>query len=181
MFKKISVLVLLLNMSAVSQGYSSGLMSSDNGQGRVNMIGSIIDAACAIDINSIDQTIDMGVVPVSRIVRDGQSVKKNFSINLINCVLNKSDKDSTRWQYFTITFDGLNDDGLFSVEGDAKGIAIKIIDNSGSIARPGLALPPGKIESGDISLNFSMQLVSNHRALQAGDYNAVIKFKMDYY
>lgn len=180
MFKKISILFLLLNMNTVSQVYSSDIRSFDNGHGRVTMIGSIIDTACAIDINSIDQTVEMGVIPVSRIIRDGQSGKKSFTINLVKCILNKSNKDLTKWQYFTITFDGLNDGGLFSVEGNAKGIAIRIIDESGNVATPGVALPPEEIEAGDMPLKFSIQLVSNHQALHAGEYNSIIKFKMDY-
>lgn len=173
MFKKISLLFLLLNMSVVSQAWSS-----DMGSGRVKMAGSIIDTACAIDINSIDQTLDMGVAPIGRIIRDGYSIKKSITINLIKCIL---DRDSTQWKYFSITFDGMNDEGLFTVEGDAKGIALRIIDSDGNVAKPGIPLPSEKLESGEMSLNYSIQIVSDHKALHAGEYNSIIKYKMDYY
>lgn len=176
MFKKISLLVLLLNMSAVSQAWSS-----DMGSGRVKMAGSIIDTACAIDINSIDQTFDMGVVPTGRIIRDGQSVKKSITIKLVKCVLNKNDENLTQWKYFTVTFDGMNDDGLFTVNGDAKGIAIKILDSNGNVAKPGVPLPSEEIEEGEMSLDYSIQIVGNHKVLHAGEYNSIIKYKMDYY
>lgn len=176
MFKKISLLVLLLNMSVISQTWSA-----DMGSGRVKMAGSIVDTACAIDINSIDQTLDMGVVPVGRIIRDGYSLQKSIVINLIKCVLNKSDENATRWKYFTITFDGMNDEGLFTVEGDAKGIALEIVDSNGNVAKPGLPLPAGKLEFGEMSLNYSIKIVSNYKTLQTGEYNSIIKYKMDYY
>ncbi|MFG1174697.1 fimbrial protein [Erwiniaceae bacterium CAU 1747] len=180
MFKKISILFLLLNMSAANPVYSSGTLSADSDHGRVIMTGSIIDTACAISTGSLDQTVDMGAVPVSRIIRDGQGAKKDFSINLVKCILERHEAGLNKWQYFTITFDGFNDDGLFSVAGEAKGVAIRISDRDGNVASPGVALPPGEIEAGDMSLNFSMQLVSNHQALHAGEYNSIIKFKMDY-
>ncbi|MBK0033133.1 type 1 fimbrial protein [Erwinia sp. S43] len=176
MFKKISILVLLLNMSAVSQTWSS-----DMGSGHVKMAGSIIDTACAIDINSIDQTLDMGVVPIGRIIRDGYSLKKSITINLVKCILNKNDENLNQWKYFTITFDGMNDEGLFNIEGDAKGIALRIIDSDGNVAKPGAPLPSGELKSGKMSLNYSIQLVSNHKALHAGEYNSIVKYKMDYY
>lgn len=177
MFKKIIMSVVLLNMSAASQVWSSDI----NGAGDVHIVGSIVDTACAIDIDSIDQTIDMGVVPLNRIIKDGQSVKKTFFVKLVRCLLNKNEKGLAKWQYFTVTFDGMNDDGLFTVEGDAKGIAIRIIDSLGNIVKPGESLPPEKIEPGDMTLNYSIQLVSNHEMLRAGEYNSIIKYKMDYY
>nr|WP_314424079.1 fimbrial protein [uncultured Erwinia sp.] len=177
MFKKISILILLLNMGAVSQAGPT----ENQGWGRVRMTGSIVDAACAIDINSTDQTIDMGPVPVSRVIKGSYGIRKKLSINLVNCILSKDKTEPGKWRYFTITFDGVNDDGLFSVEGDAKGIAIKIIDDNGNIARPGESLPSENIESGSMALNFSLQLVSNNQELHAGEFNSIIKFKMDYY
>lgn len=177
MFKKISIIVLLLNMGMVNLAWSSDI----HGWGSVRMSGRIIGTACAIDTNSIDQTIDMGTVPISKIGRDGAGRERTFTINLINCVLSKEDNDISKWQYFSITFDGDNDEGLFAVTGEAKGIAIKIFDNDGHVARPGTPLPLGKIDSGKMALDFSIQLVSTHKVLHAGDYNSIIKFKMDYY
>jgi hypothetical protein len=63
---------------------------SDTGvQGGVNMQGSIIDTACAIAVDSRDQTIAMGVVPLADIIRDGQGHTQPFSIKLINCVVKR--------------------------------------------------------------------------------------------
>ena len=75
----------------------------------------------------------------------------------------------------------MNDEGLFNIEGDAKGIALRIIDSDGNVAKPGAPLPSGELKSGKMSLNYSIQLVSNHKALHAGEYNSIVKYKMDYY
>jgi len=177
MFKRINIiLLLLLNILSIGR-----VNATDSGSGRVHISGMIIDTACAIDVNSIDQTIDMGVVPISLIIRDGQGKTKDFSINLVKCVLDKSEKNLSIKRNFQITFDGYNDDNLFGVDGEAKGVAMKISDSEGHIAEPGTALPAGNIDTTDMSLKYTLQLVSNNKKLQAGDYTSTIKFKMDYY
>lgn len=39
--------------------------------GRVNMNGSIVASACALAVDSIDQHIDLGSLPIGIIARDG--------------------------------------------------------------------------------------------------------------
>jgi len=85
------------------------------------------------------------------------------------------------WQHFQVTFDGKPDAGLFSVHGEAQGIALQIADSQGNIALPGIALPKGEVHSGDMPLKYSLRLVSNNKLLRAGEYFSTVKFKMDYY
>ncbi|ANS41621.1 MULTISPECIES: fimbrial protein [Serratia] len=167
----------LLFMVSGSQAWSA----TPAGWGRVNMQGSIIETACAIDTQSRDQTIDMDTAPVSQIARDGQGVSRPFSIRLVNCVLGRIDPRLPDWQRFQITFDGRADTGGFGVEGDAKGIALQISDTFGNIANPGKPLPSGEISPGDKILNYSIRLVGNDQQLKAGEYNSTLRFKMEYY
>ncbi|WP_426785551.1 fimbrial protein [Rahnella variigena] len=173
----ISALLILLNISVVGQV----LASDPQGWGKVYMLGSIIETACAIDISSRDQTIDMGLMPVSVIAREGQSITRPFTIQLVNCTLAKNSKSQPEWQHFQVTFDGKPDAGLFSVHGEAQGIALQIADSQGNIALPGIALPKGEVQSGDMPLKYSLRLVSNNKLLRAGEYFSTVKFKMDYY
>lgn len=151
------------------------------GWGRVNMIGSIIETACAIDTTSRDQTINMGVIPISQIARDGQGIIRPFSIRLVNCLLSRNNKSLPNWRHFKITFDGHHEAGFFAVTGAAKGVALQISDSQGNIATPGSPLPSGKIQPSEMLLNYSFRLVSNQQLLLAGEYNSTVKFKMDYY
>ncbi|MGE6469015.1 fimbrial protein [Serratia proteamaculans] len=151
------------------------------GWGRVNMQGAVIETACAIDTHSRDQTIDMSVLPLSQIIRDGQGTTRPFTINLVNCVLGRIDSRLPDWKRFQITFDGQADNGLFAIAGRAKGIALQITDHVGNIASPGKPLPMVKITEGDKKLNYTLRLVSNQQLLHAGDYTSSIRFKMDYY
>ncbi|QXN64811.1 type 1 fimbrial protein [Serratia fonticola] len=161
--------------------FSSEHASAASGWGRVNMQGAVIETACAIDTDSLDQTIDMSVLPLSQIIRDGQGIKRPFEIRLINCVLGRVDKTQPDWQRFKITFDGRAEQGLFGVDGQARGIALQLADSLGNIATPGEPLPAMNIMEGERQLNYSLRLVSNQQVLRAGDYTSTLRFKMDYY
>nr|WP_315290285.1 fimbrial protein [Serratia proteamaculans] len=149
------------------------------GWGRVNMQGSIIDAACAIAVDSREQSIDMGVIPLADIIRDGQGHSKPFSIDLVNCVLDRPGKED--WKHFQVTFDGDPEGDLFGVSGGASGVGLQISDSLGNIASPGKALPFVDIIPGGMQLNYSLKLVANNHALKSGDYFSSVRFKVDYF
>ncbi|WP_447873267.1 fimbrial protein [Serratia fonticola] len=147
--------------------------------GRVNMQGAIIDTACAIAVNSREQTIDMGTVPLADIVRDGQGPRKPFSIILVDCITERFGKED--WKQFQVTFDGESDGGLFGIHGNASGVALQIIDTNGNIAAPGKAMPLMDVIPGNSQLNYNLRLVSNSQVLKVGDYFSSIRFKLDYF
>ncbi|WP_413714880.1 fimbrial protein [Serratia ureilytica] len=175
--KKTGAFCLLLVPYFISQQ----AMSAGQGEGRVNMQGAIIDTACAIATESREQIVEMDIIPISEITRDGQGRSVPFSIELVNCVLERTDKHLPDWKQFRITFDGHVDGEMFGINGNASGIALKITDAAGNIARPGEALPPVNILPGNYRLNYAMTLISNQRPLKAGDYFSSVRFKMDYY
>lgn len=154
-------------------------LAADQGHGRVNMQGTIIDTACAIAVESRDQVIDMDVIPFAEIQRDGHGRSQPFAIHLINCVLERPDK--LDWYQFQVTFDGERDGNYFSVYGDARGIALRIVDEYGNPALPGRALPLRNLILGNKVLNYTLTLMPNQRALKAGAYFSTIRFKVDYF
>lgn len=156
--------------SALSQGW-----------GRVNMEGSILDTACAIEAGSREQSIDMSTVPVGQIIRDGGGSVRPFTIHLINCVRTRPDPALPDWQRFQVTFDGESRNGLFQVQGTARGVALQITDAQGNIARPGQPLPAGDVSPGSMHLTYSLRLVGDKQVLRAGEYRSAIRFKLDYY
>lgn len=143
------------------------------------MQGAIIDTACAIAVESQEQTIDMEVVPLADIIRDGQGRTKPFSIKLVNCITERPEKED--WKQFQVTFDGDVDGSLFSVRGDASGVALSISDTSGNIAKPGTPLPRDIISPGSMTLNYNLKLVANSHELKVGDYFSFVRFKLDYF
>ncbi|HEI8868128.1 TPA: type 1 fimbrial protein [Serratia odorifera] len=150
------------------------------GGGRVNMQGAIIDTACAIAAGSRDQTIDMDTIPLGQIIRDGRGLTKSFSIELVNCQLERPG-NKPDWRFFQVTFDGSAEDGLFGVQGEARGVALRINDADGNQVIPGKPLSLEKIIPGNSTLSYSMTLMPNHQPLRAGAYFSTLRFKLDYF
>lgn len=147
--------------------------------GRVGMQGSVVDAACAIAVESREQTIDMGAVPLSDIIRNGQGRSKDFAIKLINCVLEGPGNKS--WRQFRIVFDGEADGALFGVHGKASGVGIQITAADGNIIAPGRIVPATGIVPGDMLLNYTLKLVADRHTLKSGNYSSAIRFRLDYF
>lgn len=145
------------------------------------MQGAIIDTSCTIAVKNEDQTIDMDVLSISDLARDGQGRSKLFSIKLVNCVLERHDNNSPGWKQFQVTFDGAAIGDLFALLGNASGIALQLTDKAGVIARPGIPLPPQEITRGELQLDYTARLVTNARALKSGGYSAAVHFKLDYF
>lgn len=149
--------------------------------GYVSLDGSIIEAPCAIDAGSRDQSVSITTVPVSQIIQDRESPISHFSIRLINCVLTPITPGKPNWQSFRITFDGPADGRNFDVFGHANGLSMKITDSDGNIAIPGKPMADLAIKPGETTLNYGVRVVANNKHLKSGNYQATIRFKMDYY
>ncbi|MCC4106630.1 fimbrial protein [Serratia ureilytica] len=169
----------LLFMLCITQPMSAN--ASVIGWGRVNMEGAIVNAACAIESASRDQTIDMKSLPVEQISRDGHGLTRPFTLRLVNCGLSGDDKVTSGRQHFRMIFDGNAEGKTFTVIGDARGVALRIADSIGKDVYPGVPMSIENTLTKDYRLNYSMQLVANHQVLRAGDYRSAIRFKLDYY
>jgi type 1 fimbria pilin len=151
------------------------------GWGRVNMEGAIVNAACALEAASRDQTIDMKILPVEQITRDGHGLTRPFTLKLVNCGLAGENSTNTGRQHFRMIFDGNAEGKNFGVIGDARGVALRIVDSIGTDIYPGVPMSIENTLTKDYRLNYSMQLVANSQVLRAGDYRSAIRFKLDYY
>jgi type 1 fimbria pilin len=152
------------------------------GQGVVNMQGSIVDVPCAIAVSSRDQSIDLAVLPIGQMMRDGQGPENPFSIQLVNCSLQQMRPGRADWTQFRVTFAGdVTDRALFGVSGHVGGVGIQITDAAGHVAQSGVPMPPGALAPGDMRLDYHLRLVGTHQILRAGAYRTTVRFKMDYY
>ncbi|BEN76224.1 fimbrial protein [Serratia ureilytica] len=151
------------------------------GWGRVNMEGAIVNAACAIESASRDQTIDMTSLPVEQISRDGHGLTRPFTLKLVNCGLSGDNYANSGRQHFRMIFDGHAEGKNFGVVGGARGVALRIADSIGREVNPGVPMSIEHTLKKDYRLNYSMQLVANNQVLRAGDYRSAIRFKLDYY
>jgi len=174
--------VMVPSMLIAGSMFAVGSMAAKNmGWGTISMEGAIVETACAIDVGSQDQTIDMGVVPIGQVIRDGRGNTRPFAIQLVDCQLSAPTPAAPEWRYFQVTFDGPADRGLFAVNGDSQGVAIRITDSLGNVAIPGDRMPPGNIVPGSMRLNYFLDLMGNHEVLRAGAYQSTVRFKLNYY
>ncbi len=155
--------------------------AASSGSGTVTMNGEITDAACSIAMDSQEQIIDMGVLPVGVIRQVGEGPTRDVDIYLVNCDLVKASDPSQTWQTLRMTFDGPADNGLFQVFGEARGVGLYLQDVDQRQVIPGEALPEQSIVPPTMRLNYQLRLVSNNRPLRAGPYQSAIRFKVDYY
>lgn len=178
-FCKISIPVLLTGIGLLlSQGLS---FAATTDFAHVSLAGNILDTPCSIGPGSRDQTIPMGSTPIGVIARDGFGRSVPFSIQLKDCDLARFAKRLPDWQGVRVIFDGLSDGQDFSVRGTAEGVVLRIFDAEGHVAVPGDPLPSLSLIEGDQTLNFRMQLVSDHKPLKKGEYHAVIQFGLSYF
>ncbi len=147
--------------------------------GRISMNGSIVNSACAIDMGSYEQTVDMGILPVGTIHQEGQGPVRPFSITLIGCTLGPYAGDA--WQTFSVTFDGPANGEWFSLSGEARGIALALQDAQGQRIRPGLSTSKQAIIRGSSVLHYGLRLVSDSHPLRPGEYQGTLRFRLEYY
>lgn len=175
----IAQLILPLMLIILLSGIASAKLT-DHGHGIVDIKGSIIDTPCSIEVNDQNQAIEFGSITTGELIQNGHGPESSFAIHLINCVLEPSHPWEHGWSEFQVTFEGEHDDGLFGIIG-ASGIGVRIRDPQGNIALPGVPLPRSRLTLGNHTLNYSLQLLGDHHQLQAGDYRAAIRFKVDYF
>lgn len=175
----------LLSTVLAAQGSVQTSISStefDEGlTGRVSMQGSIMSKACDIAMESHYQSVEMGTENIKQLSRAGRGMAKSFSIHLVDCSFDAGAVLNAPWHYLQVTFEGAGDDGLFTVSGGTRGVALEISEKGGDIARPGRPMPFVTINNDDIRLDYELRLRTTNNNLQPGDYSSVIKYRIDYF
>lgn len=167
----------LLSCILALGAFSGNAFASSSYEGSVSMQGSILNTACAIATSNSEQTIEMNVITVDQILRNGKGPEQPFSLNLIHCDIANRPQETLM---FHITFEGATDSGLFSLSG-AGGIGLQIKDARGNIAEPGKQLPDQALSTHEQRLDFTLRLMRNHHELRAGEYDAILRFNVDYF
>jgi type 1 fimbria pilin len=156
-------------------------LSTNQWRGEVTVSGRIITSACTIDTENVDQTITIATLPISYIINNGQSDWRAFNIKLVNCFLERFNPGNDKWRYFSVTFYGREDAGLFGVDGNAKGFALQISDSLGNIVTPGVPMVRNELELVAMQFNYGLRLVGNNPVMKAGSYYSTVHFQMDYF
>lgn len=158
---------------------SSAVYAAGAGGGTVTFEGVIIEAACSIDPESVDQTVGLGQVAKSQLAAGGNSSPETFKIKLKGCDIS-SLTDNT----VTSTFTGAESaavPGALGIVGDAKGAGIMMEDGSGTTVVLGTATKPQLIQDGNNELIFGAYLKGAATGdITPGEFTAVTNFSLAY-
>lgn len=178
--KKLAIVVL----SALSLTSTAALAATTtvNG-GTVHFKGEVVNAACAVDAGSMDQTVMLGQVRSAKLAATGDtSSAVGFNIQLNDCDTNVATKAAVAFSGTSI--DSANPDVLAlqsSASGSATNVGVQILDRTGT---------PLKLDGADFSsatvLNDGTNVIPFQAryfatdAATAGTANADATFKVQY-
>ena len=151
-------------------------------QGRAAFTGQVSAPACSLALDDAWQSVDMGDAPMRELQQGGRGHQKSFSLRLKDCELAGTNQHGFVGTRLRVTFDGLRGETMeqFALMGRATGVELQILDRTGYIARAGHALPPLYVFGNEQELYYTLRLVRNNFELNAGEYYAVLRFKIHY-
>ncbi|MBC1186720.1 type 1 fimbrial major subunit FimA [Kluyvera sichuanensis] len=177
--------VALVIISALSMASTAALAADTttvNG-GTVHFKGEVVNAACAVDAGSIDQTVQMGQVRSAKLATAGStSSAVGFNIQLNDCDTTVSTKASVAFSGTAI--DTTNTTVLAlqgSASGGASNVGIQILDNKGKpLALDGATFSSATtLNDGTNVIPFQARYYATGAAT-AGAANADATFKVQY-
>lgn len=160
-------------------GSASVAHAAAAGEGSVTFKGAIIEAACSIDPESVDQTVGLGQVAKSQLTGGGNASPQDFYIKLTGCdVASLTDKTVTT----TFTGAGSADvPGALGIVGDARGAGIMMVDGTGTTVVLGTATTPQILADGSNTLSFGAYLKGQATGdITPGEFTAVTNFSLAY-
>lgn len=151
--------------------------------GKVRFEGSVVNAACAVDASSMDQTVQMGQVRTAKLATLGQtSTAVGFNIILKDCDTSVSTKAAVA---FLGTTAASNSTALAvdeSAAGNATNVGIQILDSkSTALALDGNTYSAQvALIDGTNTLPFQARYIATGAGATAGTANAEATFKIQY-
>ncbi|WP_152224310.1 fimbrial protein [Pseudomonas sp. SCB32] len=157
------------------------ISAADALKGRVQLAGSIVDSACTIRVGNDSQTIAFNPLALNSLVSGNTSHQQSLNIYISDCIASDTQNKTDPAQRFELTFEGQPDGENFAIQGDAKGIALRIKDEQGQLISPGMLIEHSTHSTDSLMLNYSLALVGSGRALEAGEYHATIKLSIQHF
>lgn len=174
----------IIVLSALSLSSAAALAedATVNG-GSVHFKGEVVNAACAVDAGSVDQTVQLGQVRSAKLATANQvSEAVGFIIQLNDCDTTVATKASVAFTGTAI--DSAHPDILAlqsSAAGGATNVGVQILDHTGkALALDGTAFSAQtSLINGNNPLHFKAHYIATGAAT-AGTANADATFKVQY-
>lgn len=182
-YMKIKALaVIAMSMLSLGSVAANAATVSVHG-GDVHFRGSVVNAACAVSADTIDQTVQMGQVRAANLSAKGDvSSAKNFYITLLDC--DTSVASTAAFAFSGVAVDSANPTVLTlqgSAAGAAKNVGVQIMDfRNQALALDGATYStPSTLINGTNQIPFKAHYYATGAAV-AGTADADATFKIQY-
>lgn len=149
--------------------------------GTINFEGQVVDGACAVSADSMNQTVILDQVRAAKLATAGQAAgqQQHFNLKLEDC-------DTTAYSNVAVTFDGQSDATTVGAlantagAGAATNVALQLYGQDGQPVTLGTASSTIALLTGENVLPFSVDYVSTAGAATAGNVASVATFTTTY-
>jgi len=175
--------------SVVSSLFAAGLLTIGTAHaatvttagGTINFEGQVVDGACAVSADSLNQTVTLDQVRAAKLATAGQAAgqQQSFNIKLEDC-------DTTAFTNVAVTFKGQSDTTTTGAlantagAGAATNVALQLYGNDGQPLPLGTASATTTLNTGENILPFSVDYVATAGAATAGNVASVATFTTTY-
>lgn len=175
----LAVVVAAMTLSAQASAFAAGESTTVSG-GTVNFVGQVVDAACSVSADTIDQTVTLGQVRAVKLTSPGMvaNQKENFNIKLEDC-------DTSVQQNAAVIFNGQQDAGEpgslanTAGAGSATNVALQLYGPDGQVLNIGETSSTVKLNNGENVIPLSVDYIATGEAT-AGNVTATATFSMVY-
>jgi major type 1 subunit fimbrin (pilin) len=171
----------LISALTLGAAMNASAATTVNG-GTVHFKGDVVNAACAVNMNSFDQTVQLGQVRTAKLAKAGdKSAPVGFNIELNDC-------DTTVSSAASILFDGVsvpNKTDVLALQGSAAGsatnVGVQILDATGApvVVDGSAGSTAHTLIDGTNKIPFQAVYYATGQAT-AGTANADAAFKVEY-
>lgn len=176
----LGVVALSSVLSAAAYAADSSAASQTAPGGKIHFVGTAVNAACAVDANSVNQDVQLGQVRTARLTKNALSSSRiPFKIMLGDC-------DTSTYKSAAVSFTGTAATGYSNVlqagEGSsaATGVGIQIFDSTGTAVTLGTPSNAFSLTNGSNELDFNASFFGTSDVATAGDASATANFNITY-
>lgn len=156
-------------------------------EGITQLVGSVISTPCSIVMPNREQTVDFSSLTMTMLSTAAarEQHTHSFEMELRDCGSVYSSIDSKTW---TIRFEGqsVSNINAFVLEGPSEGLGVSVLDDTMNVLIPGENYPLFdsvllQNKSGNtLILRYFLRLELTGKPLQAGSYQGLVRFFIDY-
>ncbi|MEB4675821.1 fimbrial protein [Enterobacteriaceae bacterium G50] len=149
--------------------------------GKINFVGEVVDAACSVSSDSIDQTVILDQVNRTKLATAGAAAgqPKSFTIKLVDC-------STDVYKNAAVTFTGQTDADVAAAlantfgAGGATHVALQMYGPDSQVINMGTASGVTKLQTGTNEMPFSVDYIATDAAATVGGVSATATFHITY-